>query len=65
MNIPLPDPRPEVTDITVEQERQNNVTAAIRRVCVETYESAAAQIDLEELHPTPDEIRAAAMALKG
>lgn len=57
--IPTPDPTPEVTEITVEQERQNIVTAAVRRLTIAESEYAIATIELEAISPTTDEIRAA------
>lgn len=58
MNLPeeLPSP-PE--EITAEQERRNNIAAAMRKRDEADWNSIAADIELKELNPTPSEIRRA------
>jgi hypothetical protein len=57
--LPTPDPSPEVTDITVEQERQNIVTAALRNSLIADLEAALAEEHLSAMNPTAAELRAA------
>lgn len=57
--LPTPDPSPEVTDITAEQERLNNIAAAYRKSIVTSAERDIALAQLHGLDPTPTEIRAA------
>ena len=57
VEIVTPDPTPEVTEITVEQERQNIVTAAMRRAVVANAEADTASAEFNALNPTPAEIR--------
>lgn len=66
MNVPEeiptpfpPSPGPDVTDITVEQERANNIAAAMRKINESSWSRFAAEEELESLNPTPDEIMAA------
>ena len=54
-----PFPGPDVTDITAEQERQNIVTAAVRRAVVANAEADTASAEFNALNPTAAEIRAA------
>lgn len=58
MNIPeeLPSP-PE--DITAEQERRNNIAAAMRQQNEAYWNGIAASDELRGLNPTPSEIRRA------
>ena len=58
MNLPeeLPSP-PE--DITAEQERRNNIAAAMRKFNESVWAGAAAEAELKALNPTPSEIRLA------
>jgi len=57
--LPTPDPSPEVTEITAEQERQNIVTAAFRRSVIANEESGISAMELQSLNPTAVELRAA------
>ena len=60
--LPLPPfPGPDVTDITVEQERQNIVTAALKKAFVASIESDIAAMELKALRPTRAELRTAAL----
>lgn len=57
--IPTPFPDPEVTDITAEQERRNNIAAAMRKQNEAYWNGIAALEEMEALNPTPSEIRRA------
>lgn len=57
--IPTPDPSPEVTDITAEQERRNNIAAAMQKFNESVWLGTAAEVEMRELKPTPSEIRRA------
>lgn len=54
-----PFPGPDVTDITVDQERRNNIAAAIRKINESSWSRFAAEEELESINPTPSEIRRA------
>ena len=58
MNLPeeLPSP-PE--EITAEQERRNNIAAAMRKQNEAYWNGIAALEEMEALNPTPSEIRRA------
>ena len=66
MNVPEeiptpfpPSPGPDVTDITVDQERRNNIAEAMRKQNEAYWNGVAAEEELEALNPTPSEIRRA------
>lgn len=57
--IPTPDPSPDVTDITAEQERINNIAAALRKSFIADVEALIAEDELSALNPTFSELRSA------
>lgn len=57
--IPTPDPSPEVTDITAEQERRNSIASAMRKFNESVWLGTAAEAEMRELKPTPSELRRA------
>lgn len=54
--ISTPDPSPEVTDVTVEQERRNNIASVMRKRNEAYWASIAAQKELDALNPTCSEL---------